>query len=98
MVVLPFPTSSDTRDRLTDADAADLFALWPKGEVIDVETAISTQFNCFLATGDDAEYHFVFWRESNGRYVREDTRTGQKVKGESLAEVMPRKAGLSNDS
>ena len=95
MVVLPFPQSRATRDRLTEADEADLFARWPKGDMIEVETATSAQFNCFLATGDN-EYHFVFWRESEGQYVSEDTRTGRKEKGATLAEVMPRRSGVSD--
>ena len=77
MVVLPFPTSSHTRDRLTEADTANLFARWPKGEVIEVETAISKQFNCFLAAGEDGENQFLVWREANGQYVRQDTRTSR---------------------
>src|SRR5689334_8335424 len=96
MVVLDFSARGATKDRLTDADQADLFARWPRGEVIEVETATSAQFNCFLATDDDAEYHFVFWRECDGQYVREDTCTTRKVKGATLAKVMPQ--SVSNDA
>jgi hypothetical protein len=94
MVILPFPPSRAIRDRLTEADQADLFARWPKGDVIEVETAVSTTFNCFLATDDSGDYEFVFWREPEGQYVREDTGTGRKVKGARLAEVMPAKPGV----
>lgn len=93
MVVLS-PASRITGDRLSEADQADLFARWPKGEVIEVETAISSEFNCFLAIGDDGECQRLFWREPEGQYVREDAGTGQQVKGATLAEVMPKKLGV----
>jgi hypothetical protein len=89
MAVVPFPASRIVRDRLGDGDLATLFGRWPKGDVIDVETAVSAEFNCFLATGEAGDHHFVFWREPSGQYVREDTRTGRKVTGATLAEVMP---------
>ena len=94
MVVVPFPASRATKDRLTEADQANLFARWPKGDVIEVETAVSTEFNCFLAIGDDGNYQFVFWRELEGQYVREDTRTARKATGATLAEVMPAQPGV----
>ena len=93
IVVGPFPPGRVRKDRLTEADQADLFARWPKGDVIEVETAISTEFNCFLANGDDGDCQFAFWREPEGQYVSEDTRTSRKVKGATLAEVMPGKLG-----
>ena len=94
MVVLPFPTSSDTRDRLTHADRANLFARWPKGEVIEVETATSRQFTCFLAAGEDGENQFMIWREPSGQYVRQDTRNSRMARGATLAEVMPAEPGV----
>jgi hypothetical protein len=65
--------------------------------VIEVETATSTEFNCFLANGDDGDCRFAFWREPEGQYVRQDTRTGQIVKGATLTEVVPAKRSASNE-
>ena len=93
MAVIPFPASRLTRDRLTEADQIELFARWPKGDVIEVETAASTRFNCFLAAGEDGEERFMFWREPDGKHVRQDTRTGRKATGATLAEVMPPRPG-----
>ena len=89
MAVIPFPASCLVRDRLTEADVVVLLARWPKGAVLEVETAISAEFNCFLATGDDGDHDFVFWREPGGQYVGEDTHSGLKVNGATLAEAMP---------
>ena len=77
------------QDRLTDADQAELLARWPNGGVVEVETATSSQFNCFIATDDGGVHQFLFWRDPSGEYVREDTRTGLKKSGSSVREVMP---------
>jgi len=66
------------------------------GEVIEVETATSALFNCFLAADEDGEERFMFWREPNGEYVRQDTRTGRKTPGAMLAEVMPPRLGAGS--
>ena len=94
MVVVPFSTSRAAKDRLTEADEASLYARWPKGDMIEVETAISTEFNCFLAIREDGDCQFAFWRELEGEYIREDTSTGRRVKGATLAEVMPEKSDV----
>jgi hypothetical protein len=96
MAVIPFPASSIATDRLTQADQTELFARWTKGEVIEVETATSALFNCFLAAAEDGGEGFMFWREPNGEYVRQDTRTGRKMTGATLAEVMPPRPGALN--
>jgi hypothetical protein len=96
MAVIPLPASP--RDRLTEADQTELFARWPKGEVVEVETATSALFNCFLAAEEEGDERFMFWREPNGKYVRQDTRTARKATGARLVEVMPpRPGGLNGD-
>ena len=77
------------QDRLTKADQAELLAQWPNGAVVEAETATSSQFNCFVATDDAGVHQYLFWRDHNGQYVREDTRTGLKKRGSSVRDVMP---------
>ena len=90
--VVPFPARRSARDRLTESDLNDLFARWLRGDVLNVETAVSSDFNCFLATGKDGDCHFLFWREADGQYVSEDTRTGRRVTGATLGDVLPSSA------
>jgi hypothetical protein len=78
-----------SRDRLTQADQAELLARWPNGAVVEVETATNPHLNCFIATDDSGIHRFLFWRELDGRYVREQTRTGLKRSGSSVQELMP---------
>ena len=96
VAVPPFPASRLEEDRLTDADRAELFARWPKGDVLEVETATSTQFNCFLAADEGDDERFMFWRETDGQYLCQDARSGQMMKGATLAVVMPAKRGFLN--
>ena len=67
-----------SRDRLTEADQAELLARWPNGAVVEVETATNPHLNCFIATDDSGIHQFLFWRELDRQYVREETRTGLK--------------------
>jgi hypothetical protein len=63
----PSPASRNTKVRLSDADQAELSGHWPKGDAIEVETATSTEFNCFLANGDDGDCRFAFWKGATQR-------------------------------
>ena len=89
MVVLAFPANRVSRSRLTASDLIDLRRRWPNGEVVELVTGIGPRFDCFVAKGHDDEPMFVFWREVEGPYVRQNARTAQKVKGVKLAHVMP---------
>jgi hypothetical protein len=88
-MVIQGASGSPSQDRLTEADQAELLARWPNGGVVEVETATSSQFNCFVATDDGGVHQFLFWRDLDGQYIREDTRTGVKKSGSSVRDLMP---------
>ena len=89
MVVVPFPDRRSARRRLTGFDRTELFRRWPRGELIEIDKGAGPLFACFLARSHGGEFQFIFWRETGGSYVREDTRTALIVRGATLAQVWP---------